>query len=120
MTGGDAQSVQPYDRSNTMKRTLIAGLLLSAVSAFAATSAFADGGIGHAGTYNESWGTSTKTRAEVRAEIVEAYNNGTLPELNRTTYPDVGLVGRAIAMRSAQPGDTRLAHQATANAQFAE
>jgi hypothetical protein len=105
-----------------MKRTLIAGLLLSAVSAFAATTAFADGGIGRAGDYNDmSWtGKSTKTRAEVRAEIVTAYNNGTLPSLNRTSYPDVGLVGRAIAMRSAQAGDTQVARHAPANSQATE
>lgn len=103
-----------------MKRTLIAGLLLSAVSAFGATTAFAaGGGIGHNGEYNDlSWtGKSTKTRAEVRAEIVTAYNNGTLPALNRTSYPDVGLVGRAIAMRSAQPGDTQVARHASASVQ---
>jgi len=60
-----------------MKVQLIAGLGLSALSAFAATSAFADGGIGHAGTYTAptTVGQSGKTREQVRAEIADSYND---------------------------------------------
>jgi hypothetical protein len=96
--------IEEIDRSNTMKAQFIAGLALSAVSAFAATSAFADGGIGHAGTYvaPTTVGQSGKTRAEVRAEITDSYNNGTLPALNRNSYPNRSLTGDVIASRHAQ------------------
>jgi hypothetical protein len=81
---------------------LIAGLSFAALSAVAATSAFADSGqgIGHAGTYHSPDTTTTqdaKTRAEVKADIVTAYDNGTLPNLNRNSYPDRSLTGDAIA-----------------------
>ncbi|WP_323073964.1 DUF4148 domain-containing protein (plasmid) [Mycetohabitans endofungorum] len=84
--------------------------------------ALAEGGIGHAGSYNGpvSSGSATKTRQQVRNEIVAAYNDGALPALNRNSYPDVGLVGRAIVMRSAQSGDMRLARHSMPNTQPAE
>lgn len=82
-----------------MKRTLTAALF---VSLFASTAAFA-GGIGHNGTYQEPIAsTSTKTRAEVRAEIAAARRDGTLPSLNKQSYPDLSLAGQVQAERFAQ------------------
>jgi hypothetical protein len=82
-----------------MKRALFAGLVLSVA---AASPAFA-GGIGHSGSYNDySWaGTSTQSRADVRADLNAAYRDGTLPALNKTTYPSQGLVGSTQAERLA-------------------
>ena len=37
----------------------------------------------------------------MKAEIVEAYRNGTLPSLNKTTYPAQSLIGRTQAQRIA-------------------
>lgn len=95
-----------------MKRPLIAGLLLSML---ASTAAFAQGGggIGRAGTYNDySWAhtpaTNTqpaKTRAEVRAELVQAYRDGSLPTLSRNSYPDKSLIARTQAERLAAQSD---------------
>ena len=61
-----------------MKRTILAAVLLSTL---ASTAAFADGGIGLAGSYqDQSWiGASTKTRAQVRAEIAAARRDGSSP-----------------------------------------
>ncbi|MEJ2768772.1 DUF4148 domain-containing protein [Mycetohabitans sp. B46] len=105
-----------------MKRHLIAGLIVLAFTTVVATPALAEGSIGHAGGYNEpvSSGLVIKARQQVGDEIVAAYNDGTLPALNRNSYPDVGLVGRAIAMRSAQSDDTRLARDSMPNTQPAE
>lgn len=91
-----------------MKRNLFAGLVLSLL---ASAPAFAGGGggIGHAGTYNDQWWShsGTKTRAEVRAEVADAYRDGTLPSLNKTSYPEQGLIGRTQAERLAvQAGDS--------------
>lgn len=48
-------------------KTAIATLSLSAISAIVSTTAFADGGIGHAGTYQTAMTSqSTMTRAQVR------------------------------------------------------
>ena len=92
-----------------MKSRLIAGLTLAAISAVVSTTAFAEGGqgIGRAGTYQVQTTTAqntgvTKTRAEVRAELAAAYSNGTLPALNRNTYPDKSMAGEAIAAQSAR------------------
>jgi hypothetical protein len=86
-----------------MKSRLIAGLSFVAISAVISTTAFADGGIGRAGTYQADTNTvqTTKTRAEVKAEIATAYSNGTLPALNRNSYPEKSLTGVAIAEQSA-------------------
>ncbi len=90
-----------------MKRTILAAVLLSTL---ASTAAFADGGIGLAGSYqDQSWiGASTKTRAQVRAEIAAARRDGTLPSLNKQSYPSLGLEGRTqadrVAAREAQHG----------------
>ena len=85
---------------------LSAGLSFAAISAIVSTAAFADGGqgIGRAGTYQTSATTaqSIKTRAEVRAELADAYSNGTLPALNRNTYPDRSMAGEAVAAQSAR------------------
>ena len=83
-----------------MKRTLAAALF---VSLFASTAAFADGGIGHNGSYqDQSWaGKSTKTREEVRAELVAAQRDGTLPAMNKQSYPEVSLAGQTQAARVA-------------------
>ncbi len=103
-----------------MQRTLAAALVLSLAAA--STAAFA-GGIGRTGTYGPEAPAQTqqtsdnsqpKTRAEVKAELVQAWRDGTLPSMNKTTYPDQGLVGRTQAQRLAiQEGDstTRLARQ---------
>ncbi|TDV15017.1 DUF4148 domain-containing protein [Paraburkholderia caballeronis] len=84
-----------------MKRTLAAALVLSIA---ASTSAFA-GGIGRSGTYGPQWSTNDssapKTRAEVKAELVQSYRDGTLPSMNKTSYPEQGLVGRTQAERLA-------------------
>jgi hypothetical protein len=72
-------------------------------SLLASTSAFAGGGIGHNGSYNDqSWiGAGTKTRAEVRAELAAAWRDGTLYSLNKTTYPNQSLEGQTQAARLA-------------------
>jgi hypothetical protein len=83
-------------------KNVVAGLSLAVISAVAASSAFAEGGqgIGRAGTYNSpNTAQSVKTRAEVRAEIATAYDNGTLPNLNRIAYPGQSLTGEVIAAR---------------------
>lgn len=80
-----------------MKRTIATALF---VSFFASTAAFA-GGIGHNGTYQDSITASTKTRAEVRAELVAAQRDGTLPTLNKQSYPDLSLAGQTQADRVA-------------------
>ena len=84
-----------------MKRTVFAGLVLS--FAVAAPAFAGGGGIGHAGSYNDySWaGTSTQSRADVRAELNASYRDGTLPALNKTTYPSQGLIGSTQAERLA-------------------
>lgn len=87
-----------------MKRNLLAAL---AVSLLASAPVFAQGngsgGIGRAGTYDTQPAptASVKTRAEVKAELVAAYRDGSLPSLNRTTYPNKGLVGQTQAARIA-------------------
>ncbi|HEX3635050.1 MAG TPA: DUF4148 domain-containing protein [Paraburkholderia sp.] len=101
-----------------MKRNLLAGLALSLL---ASAPVFAQGngggGIGHAGTYDTQPAPSVggKTRAEVQAELVAAYRDGSLPALNRTTYPNKGLVGQTqaarIALQEDRSGDvTRVAN----------
>ncbi|MCX4162388.1 MULTISPECIES: DUF4148 domain-containing protein [Paraburkholderia] len=87
-----------------MKHHLIAGLLLSLA---ASTAAFADGGIGRAGTYNDyTWANSNatqapKTREEVRAELAQAYRDGSLPALSRNVYPNKSLIASTQAERIA-------------------
>jgi len=84
-----------------MKRNLLAGLALSLL---ASAPAFAQSnGIGHAGSYQTQPAAtaSGKTRAEVQAELVAAYRDGSLPSLNRTTYPNKGLIGQTQAARIA-------------------
>lgn len=85
-----------------MKRTTLIATLFASV--FASTAAFADGGIGHNGSYNDqSWiGASTKTRAQVHAELVAARNDGTLASINKQTYPNLGLEGQTQAARVAE------------------
>jgi hypothetical protein len=95
-----ALEYEGIDRSFIMKR-VIAGLSFAVVSALATSSAFAQGSqsIGGGGSYNspETATQSLKTRVEVRAEIVTAYDNGSLANLNRNSYPDRSLTGDAIA-----------------------
>jgi hypothetical protein len=91
-----------------MKRTLAAALF---VSLFASTAAFAEGGIGHNGSYQDSsWaGKSTKTREQVRAELVAAQRDGTLPAMNKQSYPELSLAGKTQAARVAMnDGDARV------------
>jgi len=102
-----------------MKRNLLAGLTLSLL---VSAPVFAQSnGIGHAGSYQTQPTTTTatatggKTRAEVQAELVAAYRDGSLPSLNRTTYPNKGLIGQTqaarIALQEGTNGDvTRVAN----------
>jgi Domain of unknown function (DUF4148) len=85
-----------------MKRNLLAGLALSLLAS-APVFAQGGGGIGRAGTYQTQpvSTTSVTTRAEVKAELASAYRDGSLPALNRTTYPDKGLIGQTQASRIA-------------------
>ncbi|MDR5762600.1 DUF4148 domain-containing protein [Caballeronia sp. LZ035] len=91
-------------------KQLITGFSLAAISAVVTTTAFAEGGqgIGRAGTYQmstqvqQSTSETPKTRAQVRAELVAAYSNGSLPALNRNSYPDRSMLGDAIAAQNAQ------------------
>ncbi|CAD6541281.1 hypothetical protein LMG27952_03745 [Paraburkholderia hiiakae] len=73
-----------------MKRTLATAIGATLVLSLAASvSAFAqDNG-------------APKTRAEVKAEIAAAYRDGTLPSLNKTSYPEQSLIGRTQAQRIA-------------------
>jgi len=84
-----------------MKRTLATAFI---VALAASAPAFA-GGIGLSGTYGpqpaQADNSAPKTRAEVKAEVVEAYRNGTLPSLNKTSYPEQSLIGRTQAERIA-------------------
>ncbi|WP_321955818.1 DUF4148 domain-containing protein [Paraburkholderia bannensis] len=103
-----------------MKRTLASTLGATLIVTLAASASAFAGGIGRAGTYGPQSDTQTtaqttaqvenvqsvdnsapKTRAQVKAEIVEAYRNGTLPALNKTSYPDQSLIGRTQAQRIA-------------------
>ncbi|HEY4803936.1 MAG TPA: DUF4148 domain-containing protein [Paraburkholderia sp.] len=73
-----------------MKRTLATAIGATLVLSLAASaSAFAEDS------------STPKTRAEVKAEIVAAYRDGTLPSLNKTSYPEQSLVGRTQAQRIA-------------------
>ncbi|PRY09386.1 uncharacterized protein DUF4148 [Paraburkholderia sp. BL6669N2] len=99
-----------------MKRNLLAGLALSLI---VSAPAFAQGGggIGRAGTYETqpTPSTTAKSREEVKAELVAAYRDGSLPSLNRTTYPNKGLIGQTqaarIALQEGTSGDvTRVAN----------
>ncbi|WP_144140654.1 DUF4148 domain-containing protein [Paraburkholderia sp. BCC1884] len=85
-----------------MKRNLLAGLALSLLVS-APVFAQGGGGIGRAGTYETAPvpTTTAKTRAEVKADLVAAYRDGSLPALNRTTYPNKGLIGQTQAARIA-------------------
>ena len=100
-----------------MKRNLLAGLVLSLmVSAPVFAQGSGGGGIGRAGTYQTQPAPTNgaKTRAEVKAELVAAYRDGSLPALNRTSYPNKGLIGQTqaerIALQEGTGGDvTRVA-----------
>ena len=93
-------------------KQLITGFSLAAISAVVTTTAFAESGqgIGRAGTYQPqtltqtqaSAGDTPKSRAQVRAQLVEAYSNGSLPALNRNTYPERSMWGDAVAAQSEQ------------------
>ena len=102
-----------------MKRNLLAGLALSLLASAPAFAQGSGGGIGRAGTYDTQPAAtvtgSGKTRAEVKAELVAAYRDGSLPALNRTTYPNKGLIGQTQAARialqeSGNGGLTRVAN----------
>ncbi|AOJ83047.1 hypothetical protein WS86_20235 [Burkholderia savannae] len=80
---------------------------LLAVAAFAlavAAPAFADGGIGPAGSDGDaSWhGHSPRTRAEVRADLEQAQRNGTLAALRKSmSYAPLG--AELVAQRAYRP-----------------
>lgn len=100
-----------------MKRNLLAGLVLSLLASASVFAQGNGGGIGRAGTYDTQPAPTTgaKTRAEVKAELVAAYRDGSLPSLNRTTYPNKGLIGQTqaarIALQEGTSGDvTRVAN----------
>ncbi|NLP59876.1 DUF4148 domain-containing protein [Paraburkholderia sacchari] len=88
-----------------MKRTLATALGASLVITLAASaSAFADADAPQAAQIApvvQADNKAPKTRAEVKAELAEAYRSGTLPALNKTSYPDQGLIGRTQAQRIA-------------------
>ena len=69
-------------------RTLIQAALVAAVAIAPALSFAQDN-------------QAPKTRAEVKAELVQSYRDGTLPSMNKTSYPEQGLVGRTQAERLA-------------------
>jgi hypothetical protein len=100
-----------------MKRQLIAGLAISLLASAPVFAQSSSGGIGRAGTYQSQPAPTTtttgKTRAEVQAELVAAYRDGSLPSLNRTTYPNKGLIGQTqaarIALQEGTSGDVRIA-----------
>jgi hypothetical protein len=89
-------------------KTLITGFSLAAISAVVSTTAFAQSGqgIGRAGTYQAETQTQAsasnepKTRAQVRAELAAAYSNGSLPALNRNSYPSRSMWGDAVAAQT--------------------
>ncbi|MFM0153972.1 DUF4148 domain-containing protein [Paraburkholderia sediminicola] len=100
-----------------MKRNLLAGLALSLLASAPVFAQSNGGGIGHAGTYETQPTPTTggKTRAEVKAELVAGYRDGSLPALNRTSYPNKGLIGQTqaarIALQEGASGDvTRVAN----------
>jgi hypothetical protein len=74
-----------------MKRTLATAIGATLVLSLAAS----------ASAFAQSASPAPKTRAEVKAELVAAYRDGTLPSLNKTSYPEQGLVGRTQAQRIA-------------------
>ncbi|WP_322046718.1 DUF4148 domain-containing protein [Paraburkholderia sp. J67] len=106
-----------------MKRTLASTLGATLIVTLAASASAFAGGIGRSGTYGpqDTQGSGTqattqvaqaepvvsndnsapKTRAQVKAELVAAYRDGTLPALNKTSYPDQSLIGRTQAERIA-------------------
>jgi hypothetical protein len=96
-----------------MKRTLATAFVVALV---ASAPAFA-GGIGLSGAYGpqraQSDNSAPLTRAEVRAQIVDAYRDGTLPSLNKTSYPAQSLEGRTqaerVALQEGRDDATRLA-----------
>lgn len=99
-----------------MKRQLIAGLAISLLASAPVFAQSSGGGIGRAGTYQTQPAPTTtgKTRAEVQAELVAAYRDGSLPSLNRTSYPNKGLIGQTqaarIALQEGTSGDVRVAN----------
>ncbi|MFM0339128.1 DUF4148 domain-containing protein [Paraburkholderia fungorum] len=98
-----------------MKRQLIAGLAISLLASAPVFAQSSSGGIGRAGTYQSQPAPTTtgKSRAEVQAELVAAYRDGSLPSLNRTSYPNKGLIGQTqaarIALQEGTSGDVRIA-----------
>ncbi|SDC15349.1 DUF4148 domain-containing protein [Paraburkholderia lycopersici] len=74
-----------------MKRTLATAVGATLVLSLAAS----------ASAFAQSDSSAPKTRAEVKAEIVAAYRDGTLPALNKTSYPEQSLIGRTQAQRLA-------------------
>ncbi|WP_244816286.1 DUF4148 domain-containing protein [Caballeronia sp. Lep1P3] len=91
-----------------MKTYLLTSLTVAAAAAVVSSTAFAEGGqgIGRAGTYltptqtTASASEAPKTRAQVRAELAAAYSNGSLPALNRNTYPARSMWGDAVAAQA--------------------
>ena len=86
-----------------MKRTLATAIGASLILSFAASvPAFA-----------QDASSAPKTRAEVKAELVAAYRDGTLPSLNKTSYPEQSLIGRTqaqrIALQEGRSNDARVA-----------
>lgn len=86
-----------------MKRSSL--LVTFALALGTAAPAFAQGGsIGLSGTYGDTAasGHSTKTRAEVRAEVAAAQRDGTLAALRKTmSYPQ----GVELAQRTYRSAD---------------
>jgi hypothetical protein len=88
-----------------MKRNLFAAVVLSLAVSAPAFAGGSGGGIGHAGAYGQTpTGPSEVSRADVKADIVVAYRDGTLPSLNKPTYPNLSLEGQTQAARLAARG----------------
>jgi hypothetical protein len=98
--------MERIERSRNMKSFIVASVSLAAISAVISSTAFAEGGqgIGRAGTYLTQTTSSTneapKTRAQVRAELAAAYSDGSLPALNRNSYPSRSMWGDAVAAQA--------------------
>lgn len=98
-----------------MKRNLSAAVVLSLAVSAPAFAGSGGGGIGHAGAYGQTpVGPSAVSRADVKADIAVAYRDGSLPSLNKPTYPNLSLEGQTQAARLAAR-DHRQGNESTAS-----
>jgi hypothetical protein len=100
LSRGKTSIAHRIDRSCIMKRSSLFAAVALALTVSAP--AFAEGGIGLTGAYGDNaWhGKSTRSRAEVRAELEQAQQDGSLDALRKTTsYPQ----GVELARRAYRP-----------------